>query len=58
MPHFPDCKVGHANRGLAREASKRIVDNILLTAGEDLEDPSEYSPTVVKMNQDILDDTF
>ncbi|KAL2138218.1 hypothetical protein VTI28DRAFT_7266 [Corynascus sepedonium] len=42
----------------AREASKRIVDNILLTAGEDLEDPSEYSPTVVKMNQDILDDTF
>ncbi|KAK4100831.1 hypothetical protein N658DRAFT_426770 [Parathielavia hyrcaniae] len=42
----------------AREASKRIVDDILLTAGEDLEDPSEYSPTVVKMNQDILDDTF
>ncbi|KAL2200402.1 chromatin modification-related protein EAF7-domain-containing protein [Corynascus similis CBS 632.67] len=42
----------------AREASKRIVDNILLTAGEDLEDSSEYSPTVVKMNQDILDDTF
>ncbi|KAK3306636.1 DASH complex subunit Ask1-domain-containing protein [Chaetomium strumarium] len=42
----------------AREASKRIVDNILLTAGEDLEDPSEYSPTVVKMNHDILDDTF
>jgi DASH complex subunit ASK1 len=42
----------------AREASKRIVDDILLTAGEDLEDPSEYSPTVVKMNKDILDDTF
>ncbi|KAK3905445.1 chromatin modification-related protein EAF7-domain-containing protein [Staphylotrichum tortipilum] len=42
----------------AREASKRIVDNILLTAGEDLDDPSEYSPTVIKMNQDILDDTF
>ncbi|KAL2170315.1 hypothetical protein VTG60DRAFT_4994 [Thermothelomyces hinnuleus] len=42
----------------AREASKRIVDNILLTAGEDLDDPSEYSPTVVKMNKDILDDTF
>ncbi|GAB1318807.1 DASH complex subunit ASK1 [Madurella fahalii] len=42
----------------AREASKRIVDNILLTAGEDLEDSSEYSPTMVKMNHDILDDTF
>ncbi|KAL2159833.1 hypothetical protein VTH06DRAFT_1966 [Thermothelomyces fergusii] len=42
----------------AREASKRIVDHILLTAGEDLDDPSEYSPTVVKMNKDILDDTF
>ncbi|KAL2153111.1 hypothetical protein VTH82DRAFT_4266 [Thermothelomyces myriococcoides] len=42
----------------AREASKRIVDNILLTAGEDLDDPSEYSPTVVKMNKNILDETF
>ncbi|KAK4193927.1 DASH complex subunit Ask1-domain-containing protein [Podospora australis] len=43
----------------AREASKRIVDNILLTAGEDLEDDDEeYSPTVVKVNHDLLDDTF
>ncbi|KAK4130764.1 hypothetical protein BT67DRAFT_209681 [Trichocladium antarcticum] len=42
----------------AREASKRIVDNILLTAGGDPEDSEEYSPTVVKMNHDILDDTF
>ncbi|KAL2021947.1 hypothetical protein VTK56DRAFT_6366 [Thermocarpiscus australiensis] len=42
----------------AREASKRIVDNILLTAGADPEGSSEYSPTVVKMNHDILDDTF
>ncbi|KAJ4300459.1 hypothetical protein N0V88_003134 [Collariella sp. IMI 366227] len=41
----------------AREASRRIVDNILQTAGEDLEG-SEYSPTMVKMNHDILDDTF
>lgn len=43
----------------AREASKRIVDDILLTAGaapEFVDD--EYSPTMVKMNQDILDDTF
>ncbi|KAI1855837.1 hypothetical protein JX265_012100 [Neoarthrinium moseri] len=45
----------------AREASKRIVDDILLTAGaapEYLGDDAEYSPTMVKMNQDILDDTF
>ncbi|ROT38686.1 hypothetical protein SODALDRAFT_277598 [Sodiomyces alkalinus F11] len=41
----------------AREASKRIVDDILLTAGADPEG-SEYSPTMVKMNQDILDDSF
>ncbi|KAL2189534.1 CT20-domain-containing protein [Thermothelomyces heterothallicus CBS 203.75] len=43
---------------LQTPGTKRIVDNILLTAGEDLDDPSEYSPTVVKMNKDILDDTF
>ncbi|KAK3352339.1 DASH complex subunit Ask1-domain-containing protein [Lasiosphaeria hispida] len=42
----------------AREASKRIVDNILLTAGAEPEGSSEYSPTMVKMNPDILDDTF
>ena len=42
----------------AREASKRIVEDILLTAGEDLDNSSEYSPTMVKMNADILDDTF
>ncbi|KIH88941.1 DASH complex subunit ASK1 [Sporothrix brasiliensis 5110] len=42
----------------AREASKRIVEDILLTAGEDLDGSSEYSPTMVKMNADILDETF
>ncbi|CAK7228549.1 hypothetical protein SCUCBS95973_006920 [Sporothrix curviconia] len=42
----------------AREASKRIVEDILLTAGEDLDRSSEYSPTMVKMNADILDETF
>ncbi|OLN95679.1 DASH complex subunit ask1 [Colletotrichum chlorophyti] len=41
----------------AREASKRIVDDILLTAGAQL-DSSEYSPTMVKMNEDILDESF
>jgi DASH complex subunit ASK1 len=42
---------------VAREASKRIVEDLLLTAG-DAPDESEYSPTMVKMNPDILDDTF
>jgi DASH complex subunit ASK1 len=45
---------------IAREASKRIVEDILLTAGAAPEygEESEYSPTMVKMNPDILDDTF
>ncbi|KAH8889777.1 hypothetical protein GQ53DRAFT_795101 [Thozetella sp. PMI_491] len=42
----------------AREASKRIVDDILLTAGVGADESTEYSPTVVKMNADVLDDTF
>ncbi|KAI0549729.1 DASH complex subunit Ask1-domain-containing protein [Xylaria curta] len=41
----------------AREASRRIVDDILITAGAEPEE-SENSPTMVKMNHDILDDTF
>ncbi|GKT59075.1 DASH complex subunit Ask1 [Colletotrichum tofieldiae] len=42
----------------AREASKRIVDDILLTAGAEPESFEEYSPTMVKMNKDILDESF
>ncbi|EEY14648.1 conserved hypothetical protein [Verticillium alfalfae VaMs.102] len=41
----------------AREASKRIVDDILMTAGAE-PDSSEYSPTMVKMNDDVLNDSF
>lgn len=41
----------------AREASRRIVDDILMDAGADPES-SEYSPTMVKMNEDILNDSF
>ncbi|KAG5984335.1 hypothetical protein E4U55_005220 [Claviceps digitariae] len=41
----------------AREASRRIVDDILIDAGAELES-SEYSPTMVKMNADILNDSF
>lgn len=46
-----------ANGILAREASKRIVDDILMTAGAEPESP-EYSPTMVKMNEDVLDESF
>ncbi|KAI0970564.1 DASH complex subunit Ask1-domain-containing protein [Xylaria arbuscula] len=42
----------------AREASRRIVDDILITAGAVPEESLEDSPTMVKMNHDILDDTF
>ncbi|KAI0394358.1 hypothetical protein F5Y17DRAFT_428098 [Xylariaceae sp. FL0594] len=40
----------------AREASRRIVDDILREAEDDFS--GEYSPTVVRMSHDILDDTF
>lgn len=33
------------------------MEDLLLTAG-DVPDEGEYSPTMVKMNPDILDDTF
>ncbi|KAI0165672.1 DASH complex subunit Ask1-domain-containing protein [Xylariaceae sp. FL1272] len=42
----------------AREASRRIVDDILVTAGAIPEESEDFSPTMVKMNHDILDDTF
>ncbi|KAA8635886.1 hypothetical protein SMACR_01708 [Sordaria macrospora] len=42
----------------AREASKKIVENLLLTAGEMPEESTEFSPSVVKMNPDLMDETF
>lgn len=42
----------------AREASKRIVEDLLLTAGGDItDDLDEDSPSVVRRNQE-LDDSF
>ena len=45
----------------AREASKRIVDDLLMTAGGDITDTTggmeEDSPSVVRRQLD-LDDTF
>ncbi|KAH9908594.1 DASH complex subunit Ask1-domain-containing protein [Xylariomycetidae sp. FL2044] len=51
---------GRLLRTPAREASRRIVDDILINAGAapNNEDSDEYSPTMVKVNHDILDDTF
>ncbi len=43
---------------IAREASRRIVDDILITAGAVPEESLEDSPSMVQMNHDILDDTF
>lgn len=44
---------------IAREASRRIVDDILITAGAAPEEfAEEHSPTMVNVNHDILDDTF
>lgn len=36
------------------------MDDLLLTAGggDLIEGSSEYSPSVVKMNQDIMDESF
>lgn len=34
------------------------MDDILLTAGMGPEESSEYSPTIVKMNTNLSDDTF
>lgn len=42
---------------IAREASRRIVDDILIDAGAGA-DSSEFSPSMVKMNDDILNESF
>jgi DASH complex subunit ASK1 len=48
-----------ANVVVAREASKRIVEDLLMTAGAGREESDgENSPTMVKMQGDILDDSF
>ncbi|KAK0391092.1 hypothetical protein NLU13_0594 [Sarocladium strictum] len=41
----------------ARQATKQIVDSILIDAGENPES-SEFSPALVKMSENILDDSF
>ena len=43
----------------AREASKRIVEDLLLTAGGNVtDDLDEDSPSVVKRGREADDDTF
>lgn len=42
---------------VAREASKRIVEDLLTTAGAGLDDDGDDSPSVVAMKDDF-DDSF
>ena len=54
------CLLVATNEFVAREASKRIVEDLLLTAGGDITDEfegEEDSPSVVRRNQE-LDDSF
>ena len=56
--HIPQSKLMQTP---AREASKRIVDDLLMTAGHDVTDSTggmeEDSPSIVKRQMD-LDDSF
>jgi DASH complex subunit ASK1 len=45
-----------ADKNVAREASKRILEDLLTTAGAN-EDDGDDSPSIVKM-QSVMDDTF
>ena len=43
----------------AREASRRIVEDLIYTAGGDMDDmPEEYSPSIVVKGNSYQDDTF
>ena len=50
--------VSHANLSIAQEASRRIVEDILYSAGGDMTEEVESSPSVIGRNRDPLDDTF
>ena len=43
---------------VAREASKRIVEDLLLSAGGNMSDDSDDSPSVVKRTDMLNEDTF
>ena len=43
---------------VAREASKLIVEDLLLTAGGNVTDDLEESPSVVKRHEEDLDESF
>jgi DASH complex subunit ASK1 len=45
---------------IAREASKQIVEDLLLTAGGDIDEdlPEEYSPSIIMKGNQFQDDTF
>lgn len=43
---------------LARDVSKRIVADLLMTAGAGADSEDGDSPSIVRMQNDLLDDTF
>ena len=44
---------------IAREASRRIVEDLLYSAGGDISDePEEYSPSIVRRDHNFQDETF
>jgi hypothetical protein len=44
---------------LARDASRRIVEDLLYSAGGDMSDgPEEYSPSIVGRDHNFQDETF
>lgn len=47
-----------ANASIAKEASKRIVDDLLLTAGGGISDDYDDSPSVIGKGRAFEDDTF
>ena len=47
-----------ADSNLAREASKRIVDDLLMTAGGNSTDDFDDSPSVIGKGLSLEDDTF
>jgi DASH complex subunit ASK1 len=52
-------KATFTNEAIAREASRRIVEDLLYSAGGDISDePEEYSPSIVRRDHNFQDETF
>jgi hypothetical protein len=50
---------GTTNAMTAREASRRIVQDLLFEAGDHMpQEQEEYSPSIVMKRENYVDDTF